>query len=108
MPKRTKYKNTFWDIYEFIQAIRAALGYNVTISIVQTDGTMTIGFHFQAIPHMQDVKPYEVKFDIPEDFKEPTENLLAVMIDHVTLYIKSGGRATEGVEEALLATTEKN
>lgn len=88
------YKNAFWDIYEFLQGLRKQLGYNVTISIIQKDDTMVMGFHFQAIPHMGDVKPYEVHFEIPNDFQEPTSVLTTVVLDHVTAYIKSGGRAT--------------
>jgi len=104
--KQPKYKNEFWDIYEFMERIRKLIGYNVTISLVQQDGAMTLGFHCQAIPHMQDVKAYEIKFDVPEDFKEPSVNLLAVITDHVRSYIKSGGRG-DTVEEAL-STAIKN
>ena len=106
MAKQPKYKNTFWDIYDFIQQIRKRIGFNVAISIVQQDDKMTIGFHCHAIPHMQDSKPYQIKFDVPEDFKEPTEVLLTVIATHVQLYIKSGGR-TDAVEE-VLATAIKN
>lgn len=91
MAKPPKYKNTFWDIYEFMQHIRKRIGYNVTISFIQQDSHMKLGFHVQAIPHMKDVKPYEINFDIPEDFREPTENLLIVIVTHVQAYIKSGG-----------------
>jgi len=88
------YKNTFWDIYDFLQGLRKQLGYNVIISIIQRDDKMVMGFHFQEIPHMQDVKPYEVHFEIPKDFQEPTSVLTTVVLDHVRAYIKSAGKAT--------------
>jgi len=85
------YNNAYWDIYDILQDLRRQIGFNVVISIVQNDDQLTMGFHFKAIPHMEDVKPYEVKFDVPEDFKEPTANLSQVIVDHVKSYIASGG-----------------
>ena len=94
MAKKPKYKSALWDIYDFLQGLRKEIGYNVTISLIQQDDEMTMGFHCQKIPHMQDVKPYEVHFDIPKDFEEPTANMVRVVSDHVKAYIKSGGTAT--------------
>lgn len=92
MNDQTKsYNNAYWDIYDVLQEVRRQIGFNVTISIIQTDSKMRMGFHFAAIPHMEDVKPYEVKFDVPEDFREPTANLTQVIVDHVKSYIASGG-----------------
>ena len=95
LQKKGRYKNNFWDIYDFLQSLRKELGYNVTISIIQKNDTMVMGFHFQAIPHMQDVKPYEVIFDVSKDFMEPTSVLTTVVLDHVRAYIKSCGAATD-------------
>ncbi len=94
MAKKPKYQNALWDIYDFLQALRKEIGYNVTISLIQQDSNLTMGFHCQTIPHMQDEKPYEVHFEIPKDFKEPTANMVRVISDHVKAYIKSGGTAT--------------
>lgn len=91
--EKSQYKNAFWDIYDFLQGLRKQLGYNTTISIIQEGDEMVVGFHFQAIPHMQDVKAYEIHFDIPKDFQEPTDILAQVILDHVRAYIKSGGTA---------------
>ena len=95
LQKKGRYKNNFWDIYDFLQSLRKELGYNVTISIIQKNDTMVMGFHFQAIPHMQDVKPYEVIFDVSKDFMEPTSVLTTVVLDHVRAYIKSCGTVTD-------------
>ena len=81
-----KYQNFYADIMEFVVGLRKQIGFNVTISMILKNQTLTIGIHLKHIPAYAKLPPFEVQFE-EADFSEPGDNLTKVILDQLTEYL---------------------
>lgn len=82
-----KYKNFYKDMLEFVNDFRKGIGFNVSISMIFEDNTITLGIHLGKIPMYTNVPPLQVKIE-EADLHEPGENLTKVIHDQLLEYLK--------------------